>query len=57
MERYIEISLADLVEVILKDETSNIYFQENGQLYKANNYKWAINEFKRKKWFRREVIE
>lgn len=57
MERYVEISAADLFEAITKDNVKDIYFQENSQLYKATNYQWSLNEFKKKKWFKREVIE
>lgn len=58
MERYKQISLAELFELILKEDFNNIYFQnKNTALIKATNEYWGIKEFKNHKWFLREVID
>lgn len=58
MIRYREISLADLFDLISKGETSDIFFAErDGTLGKANKHEWYFSEFKKYKWFKREVIE
>lgn len=58
MTRYVEISLADLFYLISKGETSEVYFQSrNGALSKAAHETWGFSEFKKYKWFKREVIE
>lgn len=59
MERYKEISLAELFELILKDDYNEIYFQErnNRDLKNAAGFDWKFKEFKAFKWFKREVID
>ncbi|MGG0355351.1 hypothetical protein ABEY57_17450 [Bacillus tropicus] len=58
MERYKEISLADVFELILKGEISNIYYQ-NAQkgLVKASESGWYFGSIEKYKFFKREVIE
>ncbi len=59
MERYKEISLADVFEMITKNELDDIYFKSNdtGSLLKARRDKWYFSELAKTKWFKREVIE
>lgn len=58
MERYKEISMADVFELITKKEIQNIYYQgKNGQLFKADDTHWYLKMFANTKWFKREVIE
>ncbi|MEB9506884.1 hypothetical protein P4J13_23405 [Bacillus anthracis] len=58
MERYKEISLADVFELILKGEISNIYYQNgNKELSKADGSSWFFKTIAEYKFFKREVIE
>lgn len=59
MERYKELSVAELFEHILKDNINSVYYQENstGNLKKAATVDWRLNEFTKYKWFKREVID
>ncbi|EOQ15404.1 hypothetical protein KQ3_05873 [Bacillus cereus B5-2] len=58
MERYKEISLADVFELILKGETSNIYYQnKRKELSKADETSWFFVSIGKYKFFKREVIE
>ncbi|HHY72677.1 MAG TPA: hypothetical protein GX497_05545 [Bacillus bacterium] len=57
MKRYKEISLAELFELIMKDEIKEIYVKNNGNLEPASKYNWSLTEFKKYKWFKREVME
>ncbi|MDF9513447.1 MULTISPECIES: hypothetical protein [Bacillus] len=58
MERYKEISLADVFELILKGEISDIYYQNgNKELSKATDTHWYLKTIAKYKFFKREVIE
>lgn len=58
MERYKEISMADVFELITKKEIQNIYYQDkNGNLHRADETHWYLKMFANTKWFKREVIE
>ncbi|MGR6008136.1 hypothetical protein ACT7CZ_03240 [Bacillus cereus] len=58
MERYKEISLADVFELILKGDISNIYYQNgNKELSKAEESSWFFGSIAKYKFFKREVIE
>ncbi|WP_193063414.1 hypothetical protein [Oceanobacillus oncorhynchi] len=57
MERYIEISTADLFQMILSGEDSDVYVKWNGKIFKANSEEWKFSELIRNQWFKREVIE
>ncbi|HFU7087194.1 TPA: hypothetical protein ACGN8S_002229 [Bacillus cereus] len=58
MERYKEISLADLVALIEQNKIENVYFQgRNDELYKADDRQWNLDSLSKRKWFKREVIE
>jgi len=57
MERYIEISTADLFQMILSGEDSDVFVKWNGKIFKANSEEWKFSELIRNQWFKREVIE
>ncbi|WP_176520711.1 hypothetical protein [Bacillus cereus] len=58
MERYKEISLADMLAQIANGEFNEIYLQQkSGGLVKAIDCNWKLNEFAKYKFFKREVIE
>jgi hypothetical protein len=58
MERYREISLADLCELILKNELDEVFFQGiTGNLLRHEDRRWNLKELSNYKWFVREVLE
>ncbi|MED2035562.1 hypothetical protein P4V74_30850 [Bacillus thuringiensis] len=58
MERYREILLADVFELISRNKVEGIYFKnKNGTLLRATDYNWGLNEFTKIKFFKHEVIE
>lgn len=58
MERYKEISLADLLGLIAKNKINDVYLQQkNGGLVKAMDYNWKLDELGKYKFFKREVVE
>ena len=58
MERYIEISVMELFQMIEADNTENVYFKDDGGYIKsADDYTHLLRNFKTRKWFKREVIK
>ncbi|MGN4542756.1 hypothetical protein [Bacillus cereus group sp. MYBK95-2] len=58
MERYKEISLADVCWLILKGEVGNIYYQNSTkELVKVDESSWYFGSIAKYKFFKREVIE
>ncbi|MEB9100875.1 hypothetical protein P4V72_29655 [Bacillus thuringiensis] len=58
MERYKEISLADLLGLIANNKINDVYLQQkNGGLVKAMDYNWKLDELGKYKFFKREVVE
>ncbi|MBO1583030.1 hypothetical protein [Bacillus sp. XF8] len=58
MERYKEISTADLFEMIAKGNFKNIYWKNNNdEIVPAGNYNFRLDRLAKVKWFKREVIE
>jgi len=57
MERYIQISLADVFQMIMNEDFKDVYVKHNGEIKKATDFNYKFQDFKRQTWFKREVIE
>ncbi|MFV1455165.1 hypothetical protein [Bacillus mycoides] len=58
MEQYIEISLADLLEMVSKGNFNDIYWKNSSnELVPVINVPFYLNQLGKKKWFKREVTE
>lgn len=57
MERFTEISLAEMLDLINKKEDASIYFKNGDEVKSIRKYNFLLGDLHQEKWFRREVIK